>query len=498
MTIDPRGAQSPALSRRRFLALLGMAGGGLSLLSACVQTGPASPAPAAKSDAKPTEAPKPAGAASPAGSPAAVASPGVAASPVAAASPAPSPAAQAAPATGVAAQEVLIGVAYPLSGPTAPAGLDAKTAVELAQDIVNTRNELPLLLAPTEGLPNLGGAKVRAIVTDHQGDPARGAAEAERLITQEKVAAMFGMFQSAVTASASQVAERLSVPYLTAESSSPTLHTRGFKWFFRTSPHDVDFSEAMFGFLKDLEGRRNVKTESVALVYEDTLFGQDSGKVERELAEKAGYKIALDLQYRSRATSLTAEVQRLKAADPDVWFPTSYVSDAILMVQHSKELDYNPKMVLAQNSGHTEAAFIEQAGRDAEGYASRAVFVPDLADKKPVIRQVNDLFKARSGRDMTDVPGRVLLGFLVLCDAINRAGSVEPERVRQALLATNVSGDQLPLPWQGVKFDPATGQNELHTPIVVQLQGGRYWTVWPFDIAARDFIHPIPRWSERR
>jgi len=148
-----RAAMLP-VSRRRFLVLVSIAA---SLLSACVQTAPASPTAAPK----PTEAPKPAApVASPAASPAA--SPG--------ASPAASPAAQAAP--GAAVREVLIGVSYPLSGATAPSGLDAKAAVELAQDVVNNRTHLPLLLARTEGLPNLGGAKVRAIITDHQGDPA--------------------------------------------------------------------------------------------------------------------------------------------------------------------------------------------------------------------------------------------------------------------------------------------------------------------------------------
>ncbi len=204
------------------------------------------------------------------------------------------------------------------------------------------------------------------------------------------------------------------------------------------------------------------------------------------------------MQYRSRSTSLTAEVQRLKAAEPEVWLPTSYVSDASLMVQHSKELDYNPKIVLAQDSGHVESAFVEQVGKDAQGYASRAVFVPDLANRKPVIKQVNELFKARVNHDMADVPARVFTGFLVLCDAINRAASVDAERIRQALVATDVPGDQIPMPWQGVKFDPATGQNESGTPIIIQLQGGQYWTVWPFDFAAKEFIHPIPKWSERR
>jgi hypothetical protein len=83
-------------------------------------------------------------------------------------------------------REMVIGVLYPLSGPVAQAGVDAKAAVETAADIVNTRHDLELPLARTEGLPGLGGAKLRLVIVDHQGKPELGQSEAERLITQEK------------------------------------------------------------------------------------------------------------------------------------------------------------------------------------------------------------------------------------------------------------------------------------------------------------------------
>ena len=153
-------------------------------------------------------------------------------------------------------REVVIGVLYPLSGPVAQAGVDAKAAAETAAEIVNTRQDLELPLARTEGLPGLGGARLRLIFVDHQGKPELGQSEAERLITQEKAVALYGAYHSSVSATASVVGERLGVPYLSGESSSPTLHRRGFKWFFRTSPHDEHFSIAMFEFLKELQAKR--------------------------------------------------------------------------------------------------------------------------------------------------------------------------------------------------------------------------------------------------
>jgi branched-chain amino acid transport system substrate-binding protein len=246
-------------------------------------------------------------------------------------------------------KEVVIGVIYPLSGPAALTGLENKVVNEIARDIANGVVDIPLpFYQRLKGMPGLKGAKVRMVFADHQGKPEVGQAEAERLITQEKVHATYGSWHSSVTATVSQVAERYGIPHVNGQSSSPGLTKRGFKWFFRTSPHDEHFTQTMFDFFRDFQKKRGITLKTLGITYEDTLFGADSGKVMRELAKKYGYEVVVDTQYRARATSLQAEVQRLKAANPDVWMPTSYHSDAILFVRQSKELDYNPKMIMAQ------------------------------------------------------------------------------------------------------------------------------------------------------
>jgi len=397
------------------------------------------------------------------------------------------------------AAEVKIGVIYPMSGPTAQAGLDDKHAIELALDIINTTNykHLNLPLSKTAGLPNLGGAKVTVTIADHQGKPDLGLSESERLITQEKVASLLGCYHSSVTETASMVAERMKIPFLNPESSSPKLTRRGFKWFFRTSPHDETFSEAMFQCLFDLEKKRNIKFKTIAVIYEDTLYGSDSSRIEKGLAAKAGYQVVADIPYRRAATSLTSEVQKLKAANPDVLFPTSYASDAILLCKASKDLDYNPAVIMAQNAGHTDPSFVEAMEKNVDGISSRTEFSLDLAKHKPMLTEINDLFKKRSGRDFSGTSARCFVGFLVLCDAINRAGSTKPEAIREALTKTHIPAEQLITPWRGVKFDE-TGQNILVDAIVIQYQGGKPYTVWPFDLATKEMIYPIPKWSERK
>ena len=128
----------------------------------------------------------------------------------------------------------MIGALYPMTGPNAQVGADARAAMETAAEIINGNHNIPMLLGKGGGLDRLGGAKVRLIFADHQGDPQKARAEAERLITQEKVVALIGSYQSATAATISQVADRYEVPYMSADNSSPSLNQRGLKWFFRT------------------------------------------------------------------------------------------------------------------------------------------------------------------------------------------------------------------------------------------------------------------------
>src|SRR5213075_1620690 len=119
-----------------------------------------------------------------------------------------------------AADNVKIGVIYPLTGNAAPAGNSAKDAVELGLEIVNNAHpELKgLPLAETAGLSNLGGAKIELVSADHQGNPQVGQSQTLRLITQEKVVALLGAYHSSVALVATAVAERQGIPFLVGDS----------------------------------------------------------------------------------------------------------------------------------------------------------------------------------------------------------------------------------------------------------------------------------------
>jgi branched-chain amino acid transport system substrate-binding protein len=398
-------------------------------------------------------------------------------------------------------KEVVIGAVYPLSGNLAKVGNDIKDAIELAVELVNQDVDVPVPLGKGKGLPNLGGATLRVVFADHQSSPEKGLSEAERLVSQDKAVALMGSYNSNVTATASQTAERLKIPFLNAESTSPLLTGRGFKWFFRTTPTDDEFSENFFRFLDEMK-KRGKAVKTVALLYENTLFGTDVSKFEKKYAQQYGYAVAADVPYDAKSTNMNSEIQRLKGAAPDVLLQASYTNDAILSTRTMKELDFRPKAILAMDAGHVSSEFLTSAGKDAEGILSREVWAKGLGEKKPIVKQVNELFRKRTQKlrgeaiDMDGTSARAFVGLLVLADAIDRAGSTEPEKIRAALEATNLPGEALIMPWKGIKFDPKTHQNTLGQGILVQVQDGKYQVVYPFELAAAEVRWPLSAWGK--
>jgi len=382
------------------------------------------------------------------------------------------------------AEDIVIGAIYPLTGNASQIGADAQAAIGVISDIINTDHApVPMLLGKGGGLPHLNGAHIKVIFADHQNDPQKARAEAERLITQDHVVAIIGSYTSATAATISQVTERYEIPYISMDNSSPTLSRRGLKWFFRTSPHDEMFTDAMFDFFKAVGAKTGHPVTSVALFYEDSIFGTDSSNAQRKLAAAAGIKVAADIRYRANSPSLSSEAQQLKAANADVVMPSSYTSDAILLMRACNEVGYHP-VIMAQAAGFQEQSFITGAGPLAEGVMSRSSFALDAEKSRPAIPTVNAMYRAKAGKDLNDNTARQIVAVQTLADAIDRAGSTKAEDIRAALIKTDIPGAQTIMPWKGVKFDE-TGQNIEATPVIQQIKDGVYHTIYPFDLAVQ-------------
>ena len=383
-----------------------------------------------------------------------------------------------------AAEGVMIGAILPLTGSSAIVGQGNRDALDITAEMINlAHGPYPVLLGEGGGLNRLGGMPLRMVFADHGGDPARAAVEAERLVNEGAVA-LIGTYQSATAVTVSDVAERRQIPFVSADNSAPGLHRRGLQWFFRTTPHDDMFTALMFQFLAETGAKTGRPVRSVALFYEDSLFGAGSSAAQRAAAQQAGLPILADIKYKANAASLQAEAEALRDADADVLMPSSYTADAILLMKTLAAVGYRPRLVVAQAAGFQEQAFLSAAGPLAEGVISRSAFASDAYRFRSGLLLVNEFYAARAGRNLNDNSARQVVALQVLADAINRAGSTAPLAIRAALRTTDVPGDQTIMPWDGVRFD-ATGQNTAATPVLQQVSEGKYRTIYPASLAIR-------------
>src|SRR4051794_35574516 len=388
--------------------------------------------------------------------------------------------------------QVKIGAIYPLSGNAASAGTSAKAALEVAAEIINGDHpELgDLTLAKGAGLPGLKGAKVEIVFADNQGTPAAGQNQALRLITEEKVHALVGAYQSGITLTASAIAEKYGIPFLSGESVAANLTERGFKWFFRTTPVASDIARIYMQFVKELKGG-GTKVDSIAIVNENTEYGTSIAKVLREAAKENGFNISVEIPYSANTTDVQSQVLQLKDKNPDVIIFVSYTSDAILYMKTMQALGYKPPVLIGDNSGFSDASFLKTVGGIAQGAINRSAW--DIGKPGSTTYLINEMYKKKTGNDLDGTSGRAMQGFLVLADAINRAGSTDPAKIQAALKATDLRPNQLLMGYKGVKFDEK-GNNTLAAALLIQVQGDQYVADWPKDSATAPLQLPYKGW----
>ncbi len=218
-------------------------------------------------------------------------------------------------------------------------------------------------------------------------------------------------------------------------------------------------SENFFHFLKDLKRERNIEAGPMAILHENTLFGEDSARFQALYARRYGYRIIGSVGYQPKSTGLTLEIRKLRSLGVGTVLQTSYTADAVLSMRTYKALGFAPRAILANNAGFIDHEFLGSLGEDAEFVLSREVWAEDLAVKKPVVMAVADMFRKRTGKPMDGNSARAFTAIFVPADAINRAGSTDPALIQKALLETDLKPEALIMPWDGMMVDAKTPEH---------------------------------------
>ena len=382
-------------------------------------------------------------------------------------------------ATAAAAREVNIGVLYPTSGSAARFGQMCVNAVQMAVDDVNNAG----------GIKSLGGVKLKPIYADIQSDPGVTRNQAERLMATGNLTAATGSYVSTFTLVATEVAERYKIPYVTG-SIANKLTDRGFKFTFQVSPKANMFGEMQMEFAAKLAG----KGKRVAVAFEDTDYGTSTSKGLIEGAKKAGFEIAMAEPYTAKFTDATPLVNKIKAAKPELFFPVSYITDALLIIRTMKQLNVNAG-VIAGGAGYLIPDFYKDLGKDAEYVFSVGSWNYDVNCAE--VPAISAAYQKRFGEFLMEHAGEAYVMIWVLADALERAASTDPPKVRDALAKTNLTkGPGSIMPGCRVEFDD-TGWNKHVHPVMTQWQNGELRTVYPASDSRVKPAWPVPAWDKR-
>lgn len=389
-------------------------------------------------------------------------------------------------AIGAWAENVKIGNIIPLSGPSATVGQQGKNAREMAVEEINAAG----------GITSLGGAKLELVFADSESKPEKGVAEAERLINTEKVNVLTGCWNSAVTYPTTAVAERYGVPFIVPVSVADKITDQGFTTVFRIAAKDSWWTRDQFAFLKDMQDEFGVKVEKLAFVYENGDWGKGFAGQWKELAEKNGYEVVLDEPYPSTATDLSPVVQKIRRSRADVLMLVSNAADAILLTNTLAEYKVKLKAIIASGGGHADPSFIKAAGNSARYLFDIVEWETDV--NKPGAKEANEKYKAKYGQNLTGEAVDAYVAMYVLKDALERAASLDPAKIREALAATDLSGGPgMIVGYNSIKFD-GTGQNENASLVMVQINdtgnGLERISIWPKSARRAGYtpVFPMP------
>lgn len=371
----------------------------------------------------------------------------------------------------MAQEKVRIGVILPLSGQFALGGQNVKRGYDLAAEEINKAG----------GVKSLGGAQIELVYADNQGKQEVAIGETERLVQQEKVAAIMGSWHSPTTIAGTQAAERLKTPWIVEVASADIILERGFKYVTRVNVKGSWYGEAPVAFLDYAKKSLGQKIERVAIMYTDDDWGRASiGKGAKEALKKQGYELVEEIAYPSASQDVTTFINKIKAAKPDAFIITSFPNDALLVGRTMEQLSVKVPIVVGVSAGYALPTFRSNLGIAAERWFIVGGWNGDLAGAKTLA----DKFKEKFNADINEGSVLSYQTALVLKEAIEKAKSVDHDKINDALHGIQIGpGPHLVMPYSKIEFD-ASGQNPNASELIMQVRDGQLVTVWPEKYAS--------------
>jgi len=380
---------------------------------------------------------------------------------------------------------ITLGAAVSVTGKYSTNGKNTMDGYDLAVEKINEA-----------GGVEVGGKsyKLDIIYYDDESTPARGAQLAERLIQQDGVKFLLGPYSSGLTKAIAPVTEKYGIPMVEGNGASRSLFSQGYKYLFAvlsTSEQYLASAIALAAERAEAEGRKP-EDLTVAIAVENDPFSQDVRAGVVEDAESYGMKVVIDDKLPKELNDMSATLTKVKALSPDVLVVSGHAKGAATAVKQVAEMKVDvPILALT----HCDSAdVIGKFGADAEYTLCATQWASTMSYSDDLFGTAGDyakLFEEKFGYAPPYQAAESSAAVMTFVDAFERAGSLEPDAVRDALAATEMETF-----YGGIKFDE-TGKNIAKPMALFQVQDGQYVVVAPTKWAEKDLIFPRPKWADR-
>lgn len=382
-------------------------------------------------------------------------------------------------ATSGTAQVIKVGALYPMTGADAGwAGDPYIKSHQMAIDEINAAG----------GIKCLGGAKLELVVGDSKSKAEAGNSEMQRLITEEKVVAVFGSAITGTTLPASQIANQQKIPYIVPNALDGAISDQGLYYVFQTVSLLQNWAA------DDAKWVKQQGAQTVVITVPNITFGEETAAAWKAGIEANGLTLLDTVTYDSNAQDLTDTILKVKSENPDVWFLLTNSQGALLMKQ-SKQQGFYPKMgIVTLGSGFSSSVFLKEAGDLSDGIIVTSDFAP--VSSLDVSEDFETKFKEYTGQDLGGTYNTTYASTWLLADALETACSTDPTKIADTLHNTTFKDGKWNFMWPTASFDEK-GRLKEAASVIAQWQDGKQVAVSPDNLAAAKAVWPVPGWDDR-
>jgi branched-chain amino acid transport system substrate-binding protein len=373
-------------------------------------------------------------------------------------------------------QTIPVGVVVSLSGFDSNLGNPSKAGYELGGEDVNRAGGV-FVKEYGKKIP------LEIVVQDMESDRSKAVARMEWLYSQKKVVAYAG---TTMIDSGAGVAEKNKVPAVVSISPVQKTHERGLRYYFSPSSKPPDYARIMLDMIETVPTDKRPKT--VAVLEEQSPYGIEMAQYFRKESLDRGYKVVAYEKYTVLSKDLSPAIMAAKNGGAEAFLTCPVTPDAMLMMRQMKELDYNPKALVLLR-GAEDLSWAKAMGSMGEyvilygGWHNKVNF--------PGVDKLNAAYQAKFGRPADILTGPAYASIQILAAAIEKAGSLDTTKIRDALAET----DMMTVIGK-VKFRP-NGTLIDPVPSVVQWQKGSQRLIWPNEFRETSYVYPMPAWKDR-